>query len=271
MMGGLLLKTWRETRWLTVFCCAAILVAEVVLTGIVPRFQQNLPMMLTGFPFMRDLLGGLLGIKIRDTVSPAVFSAILWVHPVVFVILWSHQVIFHTRYPVAEIDRGTIDLLLGLPVSRWRVYVCEALAATMSVVLVMGFAVAGHLIGRSFAKSGFYPPMGQIGIVLVNLLLLLLAIGGITSLLSAVCNRRGHAIGWAVAVLAASSLVSFAAQWWPRLETLAKLSVVDYYGPAGVLMGRGWPVRNMIVMAVVAVVSWVLGAWITARRSICTV
>ncbi|MCC6681786.1 MAG: hypothetical protein IT445_12865 [Phycisphaeraceae bacterium] len=271
MMCGLLLKTWRETRWLTVICCAAILVVEVVLTCIVPRLQQNLPTMLNSFPFMRDMISGLLGIKVRNTISPAVFSAILWIHPVVFVILWAHQVIFHTRYPAAEIDRGTVDLLLGLPVSRGWVYLSEALAATMSVILVIGFALLGHVIGRSLARSGFYPPVGQILIILLNLLLLLLAIGGITSLFSAMSNRRGYAIGWAVAVVAASSLVSFAAQWWPILETPATVSVMEYYYPAGVLMGGGWPVRNMIVLAAVAMVTWSLGASITTRRSICTV
>lgn len=271
MIRGLLLKTWRETWMLTLICGVAAAAAEVLLTCIVPQFIEQLPTVLINMPFVRDVLSGLLGIQLDDTISPRVFSAILWVHPVVFAILFTHQIMFHTRYPVAEIDRGTIDLLLGLPVSRSRVYVCEALAALMSILIVIGFAMFGHVIGRLFVEAGFYPPLGLILVILVHLLLLTIAVGGITSVLSSIANRRVYAVGWAVGVLLASILISFAAQWWPAVRPVAVVSVVQYYDPAWVLMHGRWPLGNNAVLLIVGPTCWLIGAVITTRRSICTV
>ena len=84
-------------------------------------------------------------------------------------------------------------------------------------------------------------------------------------------DRRDYAIGWTVAILLMSMLLSFAAQWWPAVEPLAVVSVLNYYFPAGVLTDGQWPTENNIVLLAVGLSCWCLGGVITARRSICTV
>jgi len=37
-------------------------------------------------------------------------------------IVWRHAIVCCTRVPAGEVDRGTIDVLLGLPISRWTLF-----------------------------------------------------------------------------------------------------------------------------------------------------
>src|SRR5688572_6278691 len=108
-----------------------------LLTFVLPRVQEGINDVLLRLPFVKSLIAALLGIDVEGELTAQLMQSILWVHPVVLALIWAHEIILCTRVPAGEIDRGTVDLLLGLPVSRFKVYVAETLVWLMSGVVVL--------------------------------------------------------------------------------------------------------------------------------------
>jgi ABC-2 type transport system permease protein len=198
-------------------------------------------------------------------------SSIAWVHPVILAILWSHEITLCTRMPAGEVDRGTIDVLLGLPVSRWGVYLSESLVWIVAGLVVIGLGLLGSTFGYLTALSEARPPAGQTVVVVANLYCLYLAVGGLAFLISSLSDRRGRAVAAAFTVVVASFLLSFLAQYWEPAKSLSFLSMLHYYKPLLILREAAWPVTDMVTLAGCAAVLWLAGGVQFARRDICTV
>jgi ABC-2 type transport system permease protein len=198
--------------------------------------------------------------------------AIAWVHPVVLAIIWTHVIVFCTRVPAGEIDRGTIDVLFGLPASRWRVYLAETTVLIVSVVFLVALGYLGHRLGMLTTEWEAKPALGPLVAVTVNFFCLYLAVGGLAFLVSAVSDRRGRAIGVIFAILLASFLLNFLAQFWRPAELVSFLSLLNYHQPLVVMKADGgWPIGDMTVLLGFGAVTWLAGGIWFARRDLCTV
>ena len=93
-----------------------------------------------------------------------------------------------------------------------------------------------------------------------------------------VCRQRAKTgAGFAklvmvLAVVLASFLLTFLAEFWEPAKTISFLSLLNYYRPALVFQeGGAWPLGDMIVLLAIGGVFWTLGGVIFERRDICTV
>lgn len=274
MTRGLLLKALHEVIGPTILLAAALMCIEAVLAVALPTIMDQFSAQLLQWPFFQRIITALLGTEVDAALGSEVLLAIAWVHPVVLAIFWTHAIVLCTRMPAGEIDRGTIDVLFGLPVSRWRVFLCDGavLLASGSVLLAAG--VTGHLAGIALAPNSPRPELAPLAAVVANLFCLYLAVAGLTSLVSAICDRRGRAISLVFGILLASFLLNFLAQFWEPAKSIVFLSLLDYHKPLVVLRdaqaGR-WPLGDMAVLTTVAAVTWAAGGAWFARRDICTV
>jgi len=221
-------------------------------------------------PFIRQFLGALLGVQVEGEITAQLMSAFVWVHPVVLAILWASEIIFCTRYPAAEIDRGTIDVLLGLPVSRRGVWLCETLGWLSAGLVILVFGAVGYLIGSRAMELEHRPAFGLVMLVMLNLYGVYLAVGGLTCLVSSLSDRRGRAIALIFAIVLASFLLNFLAQFWEPAKHVVFLSVLDYYQPAVILRDGAVPLGDLMTLLAAGLIGWAAGMEITARRSICT-
>ncbi len=271
MMRGLLLKTWHEVWLMTLLFSCALLGVNALLTYVIPQFQEGLMEVLERLPFVRPMLTAMLGTELGDEISAQTFQAFLWVHPTVLALLWAHAIVFCTRMPAGEIDRGTIDVLLGLPVSRRAVYYGEAIVwlAAGLVLLLMGFL--GHCLTSSSTPDQLRPEFSHAIKVLTNLYCVYVAVGGISLLVSSLSDRRGRAVAIAFAIVLASFLLNFVAQFWEPAEQVAFLGVMEYYRPAQILQSGDFPAYDVTILLSVGAVATMLGGEVVARRSICTV
>ncbi len=271
MNRGLLLKSLVDARAVTVLLAVAMLLAEGVLSYVLPTVMEDFSSQLLQVPFFRSVISALLGADIGDTLVPATFIAIAWVHPVVLAILWTHAIVFCTRVPAGEIDRGTIDVLLSLPVSRWQVYVAETIVFLATGLAVVTMGMVGHRLGIMSLASEDRPGLGRMLVIAANLYCLYMAVGGLGFLVSAVSNRRGRAIATVFGILLASFLLNFLAQFWEPAQFISFLGILDYYRPVLVLQGLASPVGDIVVLLIFGAVMWAAGGFIFARRNICTV
>lgn len=271
MMRGLAYKVYRETRALTCIIAVAIMAGTALLTLAIPQIQDNIVQLIEQLPFLRPLLSALFGIDVETEMTRQIFQGALWVQPLVLSLTWIHAIALCSRFPVTELERGTLDVLLSLPVSRRAVYGAETIVWILSGLVVFAAAGLGSLlVGITLPEDSRLAATSTLRI-LINFFALYLAIGGMTCLVSSMSDFRGRAIGVVLAIVLASFLLNFLAEIWTPAQRIAFLSVLRYYQPAAIISQGAIPVTNMIVLLTIFVGSWTMGGEILARRSLCTV
>lgn len=269
-MIGLLDKIWRETRWITALFALAIFAVSALLTYILPQLSEGLDFF-DQIPLFRQLVGALLGTQIGDSFTSQLMQALLFVHPVVLVIIWSHSIVICTRVPAGEIDRGTIDILLGLPLSRRTLYLGETIVVMASGAVLLLMAWLGHLAASGAMPPDLRPAGGRVLLVYINLFGVYTAVAGGALLVSAMHDRRGRAVGVIASFIVASFLLNFVAQFYEPVRAIDFLSVLTYYRPARILESGSLNAVDLAVLFGVGAACWTAGRIVFSRRSICTV
>lgn len=270
-MTGLFRKIFIEVRWSVLLFGIGLAAIMALLTALLPRVLGDAEQMLDRLPFIRPLLTALLGTDVTTGFTAQMMQAFLWVHPTVLALIWAFEITWCTRMPAAEIDRGSIDFLLGLPVSRWQVYLAETTGFLASGVILLAIGCSGHWLCSGLLQPNMRPGRQATVFVLFNLYSVYAAVGGISFFVSACSDRRGRAVGVIFALLLVTFLLNFLAQFWPPAQTISFLSIMQYYRPAAVIQTGEFPCLNAAVLWGVAVCTWVLGGRIFRSRSICTV
>lgn len=270
MIKGLIVKTLYEVWGPTLIFIVAMFGFEFLLANVLSSFSQELFGQVLQVPFVQNLIKGLLGADMPANFDAATFSAFAWVHPVILFLLWAQTITFCTRTPAGEIDRGTIDVLLGLPVSRTQLFLSETLiwltcGATMIAIGLLGFWIGNFTIPVE-SRADFF----RMTVIAVNCYCLYLTVGGMAFLASTLSERRGKAIAAVVAVVLCSFLLNFLTQFSDLAASLAFLSFMTYYRPLEVLQQTGWPVTDMLVLLASAATFWLTAVIVFARRDIRT-
>jgi len=137
----------------------------------------------------------------------------------------------------AEED-GTIDVLMGNPLSRWQLVLARFAAA--AVLLLGVVTVMGGLTWLTAVISGVDLGLGSMAAASVSLWSLCIFFGGLALLLSAVLHRRFLALAIPAALLIAMYFVDGLAGSVDFFETIQPLSAFNYYGSA-IQDGVDWP------------------------------
>jgi ABC-type transport system involved in multi-copper enzyme maturation permease subunit len=264
----MMLKSARELLPVTVLLGMLLLVIEAVLAYVLPTFAQQFSAQFVRIQFFQSIIKAMLGTDLAEGIGPEMFSAIPWVHPVVLAILWAHAIICCTRVPAGEVDRGTIDVLLALPVSRWSVYVSDSFVWIVSAIALLGFAVAGNALGTRQMHDTFHAAPVRVTIVVLNLFCLYLSVGAAAWFISALSDRRGRAIGVVFVLVVASFLLNYLAQFWQPAKHLAPLGVLRYYRPLFILRDGTWPLWDTSVLLAAGATLWMAGGLLFARRDL---
>jgi len=267
---GLIFKSIGET-WAGTLCFAAgVFAFQILLAVILPNFQEGLDEILKHLKFVQYMIAALLGTQVSAQMGPKAFEALPWVHPAILALMWAHGIMFCTRLPVAEVERGTIDVLLALPVRRSTVLVSDTVVWILWGCVLAGVALAGNLLGALSSKSDlpieFLTRMG----IAVNFVCVYLCVGGVARVLSSICERRSRAVGAAFAVVIASFVLQTLAMFNEGLAGLSFLGVLEYYRPLQALSGRGWALGDMTTLLLVAGVLWTISVMLFVRRDIRT-
>ena len=271
-MLGLLQKIWVEVRWPILFFSLGLFAVMSLLTALLPKVLANMDQLFDKMPMIRPLLTALLGVDPGDQVSAQLSQAFLWVHPTVLTLIWAHEVMYCTRMPAGEIDRGTADFLLCLPVSRWKIFTSETIGWLISGVCILAFGYAGHLAASTTLQPGMRLSVSNTMMVMANLGAVYLAVGSFAFLISAFSDRRGRAIGIVFAVLLASFLLNFLAQFVEWAKSISPyLSVMEYYRPAIIIQSGTFPWSDILTLLVLASGLWMAGGLVFRHRSVCTV
>jgi ABC-type transport system involved in multi-copper enzyme maturation permease subunit len=270
MNRGLLIRACRELWPATLLLGLVLMLVEAALAFVLPKFASQFSAEMQ-LDFMRGIVQAMLGTEIGIHVGPEIFQSIAWVHPVVLALTWAHALVCCTRVPAGEVDRGTADVLLGLPVSRWDVFLSETLMWLVCGAAILAAALAGNFLGCLGLPPEQRPQFSRLFIVLLNLFCLYCAVAGFACLVSSMSNRRGRAMTIVFLMLLAVFLLNYLAEFWQPLERIAFLNPLHYHRPVNVLASGIWPWRHMAVLLGFGSAMWFAGGAIFARRDLCTV
>ncbi|MDX2132172.1 MAG: ABC transporter permease subunit [Planctomycetota bacterium] len=270
---GLVRRALREVFWSTVVLALISGAISGLLAYALPRVQARFMSRGRIPPGVRQFRDAMFGFdSTSSSVSDIAFS-LAWSHPIVIALLAAHAIIVCTRVLAGEVERGTVDVLLALPVSRMRLFASETLAWSMSGAVLLGAVYAGSWTGARFIEEQYRPDFGRLFMVLCNLALVYGVIGMVAMFGAIVSDRRVRAVLATIILTVFSVLINFLYTLDPSLEFtkhLRFLSVLDYYRPIRMLMEAAWPWRDMGILAGTIGVLWVGALVVLSRRDITT-
>ena len=134
---------------------------------------------------------GQLGLRSIEFTITSLVSLVIYLIPLIALLLGFDAV-------VGERERGSLDLLLALPITRLELLLGKylGLAAALTLSTLTGFALVALLLFRQFGAAGLYHYVGfMVSSVLLGLAFLSLAV-----LMSVIARERTRASGLAIAL-----------------------------------------------------------------------
>lgn len=171
------------------------------------------------------------------------------------------------RAIAGEEERGTLDLLLSLPVTRRRV-AAEKLAAMAVEVIVLGLVLLVSLwIGVRAVDMTL--SVGNLAAAVAGAVLLAMGFGAIALVVGAASGSRGAAIGVASALAVAAYLVNSLAALVSQLEPFQRLTPFYHYtSPDPLRNGVAW--AHLGVLALIVALASVAALVAVDRRDLGT-
>jgi hypothetical protein len=271
MNRGLIIRAFRELWPVTLVLSLVLMGMEALLAYVLPKFSDDVSQEWLKVDYTRAIYKAMLGTDVVDRIGRQMFQAMAWVDPPVIALVWAHAVVCCTRVPAREVDQGTADVFLGLPVSRREVFLSETLVWLACGAALFAAALSGNLLGGLGLPAEQRPPFTQVLPIVLNFFCLYVAAGGLAWLVSSFSSRRGRAMTIIFLILLVLFLLNYLAQFWKPLEAFAFLSPLHYHRPVYLLGGGAWPWSDMFVLMATGAVMWIAGGIVFARRDLCTV
>jgi ABC-2 type transport system permease protein len=250
MLSSVFLKTLRERLRAFRWWCLGTLAFVALYGSVYPSIKgnQSLNDLIKNYPeALKNFVGfggnldiasgaGYLGAEVFSFWAPIVLVAV--------------TIAAGSSAIAGEEERGTLDLLLSLPLSRSRCLL-EKLAALVCEALALAFVLWLLLIVANYT-SGMGLSPGRLAAAVLGVLLFALDFGLIALALGSATGKRGMAIGLSAALAVTADVVNALAPMASWLDKVKLVSPFFYYSHADPLR-HGVNARDTLVLLAVAV------------------
>lgn len=262
---ALYIKTLRDHR-LFIFGGSVLLVVFVVVflfaTNSLPMEQTKVWMEV---PWIKALISSLLGSEITGEFIPSAMAAFVFTHPVVLAIIIAFVLSVGSGSLVGEIDRGTIDLLGSLPISRTQIYVSASAAVMCCGPLFCASLLTGAWMGRGMTGQSDIQ-LDDLSLVAGQFFFVYAFLCGLSLCVSAMCSRRSVALGICFGVVLYSFTINVLSAFWPALKFVTYSSFFKYYAPLKIVETHAVQWGSILTLSIGSLVLWIVGLMVFRSR-----
>jgi len=263
-------KTIFDQRWVVLIFALAAAVFPWLFIHAFMAFPWEQMSSFLELPLIKTVIQVLTGADLGEVFRVEALGAFAFVHPAMLALGWACMITGATRVIAGEIEAGTADLLLAMPVTRLSAYVSVTSGVLLCAPLLSAAAWLGVWIGAHTAELPEPIDVWLLRFVVLNDAAMLLAVGGSATLISSLSSRRGKAVGVTFGILLCSFLLNWLAGFWRPAQVLAVIGILQYFRPYVILREGRLQAGDMAVLLAVAAVTWASGAFFFCRRDIHT-
>ena len=257
---------WR-ILWLWLLVGFFIFIIQIIQCSIA-QDNENVKMTLDFLQRMPGFIKEAVGGEILDISSTTGFIAITYQHPLVLALYMIFAVCVPTGLLAGHVQDGNMELILSRSVTKNQVYICACILTLVGMLALVIVMFLGTVVGInvcSFDQEISLWPFFRAAIVGG---LLSATAAGVSLLAAATFRNRGRAVGIAMAFFIINYFIDLIAGWWPRAKFLGPSSIFYYLDNKKILVGTGWPIGDMAVLASVLIVTVIAGGIIWNRRDL---
>ena len=261
-----LLKFW----FLRVFpawagIASIIFMMQIAVAAIV-HDNDNVRIFLNFIDLLPDFVKAALGGDLLKSGELQGLLTIGYQHPFMMFLNMVYAVGVPTGLLTAEVQKGTMELVLSRSVSKTHVYIC---AAVLTIVGMFGLEIVMFL--GTVASVNIYTFTEPINLWLFARIavtggLLASTFGAFALLSAALFGQFYMALGASVAFLSLNYFISIVSQWWPALKFLryATLFSLVFYSR----VWFEWPWQNLAILGGIMLAAVIAGGLIWRRRDL---
>lgn len=269
MNRTIFLKTLRDSAWLISICSAGIVSFVVIFVWAMLDMGPELLNFVSKFEFLRKIFSAL-GLQLDGDISVNTLFSVCFTHAMVLLLSWSVIIATSTRSIVGEIEQGTADLLLTLPVTRPQVYFSTSLVWMFCSAGIAVCPIIGVAVGTMIFETEEVVQLRRYIAPAINFAALLFAVGGLSSLASCLVERRGHAIAMIVGLGVFSMMLTFIEPFLKPIERFRFMGLLNYFRPVDVVRTGEFPTLNISILLLIGLSAWLAGLWIYCKKDVPT-
>ncbi|MDO8212556.1 ABC transporter permease [Conexibacter sp. CPCC 206217] len=171
-----------------------------------------------------------------------------------------------SRAVAAEEERGTIDLLMSMPLTRRRMLL-EKVAGGVAVLFALGLVLFASLALGSLLST-LDVPLGRLAQISLATVLVALPFGALALAIGCATGARGLALGLTSAAAVAAYMLNALAPLVDSLSSLRDLSPFAWYASDSVLVGAGLQLWRAALLVGVALLLAGVAALALERRDL---
>lgn len=247
-------KTLRDHLGFLIFALVVVGLMQLLIFTMVSQLEivSVLQVFLAQLPAaVRETLGE----ELLAQASIAGVVAFGYNHPLVLALMSILAVVLPAKHIAGEIETGTMESILSLPVKRISIVLSLWLFSALALFLVLSGAWLGTFMGTVIFQKGDVLPFVNVFRIGFNLWLLMMTINAYTFLISAYSREGGRASLGAGGLTLFFYFLNLIAGIWPAIGFLRPFSVFHYYRPAQIMAGEGGLAENLAVLGALAVVA----------------
>jgi ABC-2 type transport system permease protein len=213
-------RSLKDLRWATFWYALGLALYGLLILSAYPGVRDNAQTMqelIDAFPkALMDAFGG------SDMTSLTGFTGGKFLNVMWPLIAGVFLIMAGTATVAREVERGTAEMLLSVPVSRTRLLVGKMAALLVATLVLVAATVGAIALGAALVDETLEAgKLVALGMVLTSFAV---AVGGFSVLVSAFSKERGRAAGVAAGVVLASYAAWVIAELsddWAWLDTLS--------------------------------------------------
>ena len=226
------------------------------------------------YPSVAEEMAGLADLEIYKAMGMSLGTFGDWIGSILIIFLpliaAIYAIINGTGTLAGEEEDGRLEMLVTLPLARWKIITAKALALSISIFIILLInAIVSLLVFRGIQDR---VETNLVGMDIFNGVLstwpLVFAVAMIAIFLAAFCSRRRIASMIASAVLVISYFGSNLATSTKLLEPFEPIFLYTYIDGTGPALINGQAAGDMLVLVSVGLVSFALAVFFFQRRKL---